>query len=137
MDQSIVDMRNQLQAMSLEIEAALAGLTEADLNKPANWTGKDTNVRFLLHRLTAHVLDHTLQIRKARRAMGIAPSETQMILSQFMEAEAAMLGECAGLSAEQFEKGPAAGEWSAKQVLEHVLTTQKKALESIQAAASK
>jgi hypothetical protein len=131
-DQSIVDLRNQLLATGLEIERRLAGLTEADLALPATWRGQEFNIRFLLHRLAAHLRDHELQVRKTRRALGAPPSEAQMILAQAMEARAALLGECVGLSAEQFEAAPAEGEWSAKQVLEHAVAVEKRNLETLE-----
>lgn len=132
MDESIVALRKQLLDTALAIEARLAGLSQEELARPAVWNGLNRNVRFLMHRLTAHLLDHQLQVRKARQAMGVPASEAQGILAQFMAAEAALLGETVGLSAADFERAPAEGEWSAKQVLEHVLATQQKALQSIE-----
>lgn len=134
MDQAVAEIRKQLFETAMEIESRLAGLSEADLAKPAEWNGLKRNVRFLMHRLTAHVLDHALQVRKARVAMGVPAGEAQGILAQFAAAEAALLGETIGLAAAEFERAPADGEWSAKQVLEHVVSSQKRALQQIEEA---
>jgi len=132
MDQSIRDLRQQLATTAADIETRLAGITEEDLARPATYAGKEFSVRFVVHRLAAHAREHALQVRKARRALGVPESEAQMIVAQFLEAEAALLGETVGLTATQFAQAPAEGEWSVKQVLEHLLASQKRFLETIE-----
>ena len=57
-----------------------------------------------------------------------------MILGQYTVAQAAVLAELVGLSEEQLAQPQAPGEWSANQVLDHLLTSQKRMLETIEAA---
>jgi hypothetical protein len=136
MDESIVELRKELLRTTLALEERLAGLSEEELKRPAVWNGLNRNVRFLMHRLTAHVADHTLQVRKSRQAMGLAGTEAQGILGQFLVAEAGLVAETMGLSPADFERAPAEGEWSAKEILEHLVSSQQKALQTIEEALS-
>jgi hypothetical protein len=134
MDQSVESMKAELLAVGRQVQERLQGLTEADLAKPATWLGREVTVRFVMHRFSAHARDHALQLRKTRRGIEVPASEAQMILAQVAEARAALLGECIGLTDEQFERAPADGEWSAKQVLDHMIAIEKRNLAALDEA---
>jgi hypothetical protein len=134
MDDPMGALRDQLLAVGHEVESRLQNLTEEDLAKPATWGGRELTVRFIAHRLASHARDHELQVRKNRRALDVQPTEAQMILAQAAEARMSLLGECIGLDLEQFEMAPAEGEWSVKEVLEHVIAVERRYLASIEAA---
>ncbi len=129
-------LEQQREAMALleEIETRLAGLSEKQLASPATWQGLNRHARFLMHRLTAHVSDHGLQLRKGRQAMGVPMSEAQGILAQFAIAQMAMLAENFGLSEEEYVKAPTEGEWSAEQVIAHVIEVERRTLQQIEDA---
>lgn len=131
---SSLELQKQLVELTFQIAQKLQGLTEADLAKPAPWHNTDFTVRFLLHRLAGHCADHLNQLRKVRQGISAPPSEAQMILGQYTVAQAAVLAELVGLSEEQLAQPQAPGEWSANQVLDHLLTSQKRMLETIEAA---
>ncbi|MCL5109277.1 MAG: DinB family protein [Chloroflexi bacterium] len=128
------ELQLELVATSRQIAERLQRLSEEDLKKPAPWHNTDFTVRFLLHRLAGHCLDHLNQLHKVRQGIGVAQSEAQMILNQYFVTQAAILGELVGLSEEQLAQPQAEGEWSANQVLEHLLTSQRNMLVSIEKA---
>ena len=91
-------------------------------------------VRRVLLRLGDHVREHTTQLVEARDAAAGAPTMTQRILAQAMEAYGYWLGAMVGLSDEDLDKAPAPGEWTPRQVLEHMISSQSGYLDTIQRA---
>jgi hypothetical protein len=134
MARTSLELQQELVATTNQIAQHLQGLTEQDLKKPARWHDADFTVRFLMHRLAGHCLDHLNQLHKVRHGIGVEQSEAQMILNQYFVAQSAILGELVGLSEQQLAQPQAEGEWSANQVLEHLLTSQKNMLASIEKA---
>lgn len=134
MEKSSQELQRQLVDLTFQIAAKLQGLTEAQLAASAPWHNTNFTVRFLLHRLAGHCADHLNQLHKVRRGIAAPPSEAQMILGQYLVAQAAVLGELVGLSEVQLAQPQAPGEWSANQVLEHLLDSQRRMLESIEVA---
>ena len=134
MEKSSLHVQTELVQTAHAIAQRLQGLSEADLAKPAQWHNTDFSVRFLLNRLTGHLLDHLNQLHKVRQGIGQPPTEAQMILGQYFAAQALVLGELVGLSEAQLAQPQREGEWSANQVLDHLLNSQKKALADIEKA---
>ena len=134
MEKSSLHLQTELVQTAHAITQRLQGLTEAELATPAPWHNTDFTVRFLMHRLTGHCLDHLNQLKKVRQGIGAPPNEAQNILAQYFEAQGAVLGYLAGLSDEQLAQPQREGEWSANQVLDHLLTSQKNMLATIEKA---
>ncbi|MHB1134498.1 MAG: DinB family protein [Chloroflexota bacterium] len=134
MDKSSLHLQTELVQTAHAIAQRLQDLSEAELATPAPWHNTDFTVRFVMHRLTGHCLDHLNQLKKVRQGIGAPPSEAQNILAQYFEAQGAILGYLAGLSEEQLAQPQGEGQWSANQVLEHLATSQKGLLATIEKA---
>ena len=69
-----------------ETDATLAGTDSERLSRPSQWSATETpftvDVRFRLHRLSAHLVEHTQQIEKALRQLGLAQTDAQAYIRQ-------------------------------------------------------
>lgn len=73
-----------------DLVRSLATTPDALLDAPTNWLLWDLDVRFRLHRFAAHDREHTIQIRKTLRALGVAQSEAQLLLADAAVARGAL-----------------------------------------------
>jgi hypothetical protein len=55
-------------------------LSPGALSRPTVWAGFTVDVRFRLHRIAAHLAEHTIQSQKVLRAMDRPPSEAREIV---------------------------------------------------------
>jgi uncharacterized damage-inducible protein DinB len=69
-----------------ETDATLAGTDSDRLSRPSQWSAADTpfavDVRFRLHRFSAHLVEHTQQIDKTLRQLGQAQTDAQAYIRQ-------------------------------------------------------
>jgi hypothetical protein len=79
-----------------ETHRALAAVPPEAMTRPTIWAGQDVDVRFRLHRFTAHLAEHTIQCEKALEDLGWRPTEGRRIARRL----AATLGELEGLGAD-------------------------------------
>ena len=56
-------------------------LQDAVLDAPTNWVSWDLDLRFRLHRFASHDREHAIQLQKARQALGLLQTETQLLLA--------------------------------------------------------
>jgi uncharacterized damage-inducible protein DinB len=75
---------------------ALAAVPAEAMTRPTIWAGQEVDVRFRLHRFTAHLVEHTIQCEKTLGELGWAPTEGRRIARRL----AATLGELEGLGAD-------------------------------------
>ncbi|NLD45031.1 MAG: DinB family protein [Chloroflexi bacterium] len=133
---SDTDVQEYLARLLAVQQRALAELTDMpreELRFAAD-VQRWTSVRRLLLRLGDHLREHTTQLVEAREAIGAAPTMPQRILAQAMVAQGYVLGAMVGLQDEDLDTAPAPGEWTPRQVLEHIISTQAGYLEAIQRA---
>jgi hypothetical protein len=78
------ELRARLQQVRLSVLGSLAAVPDDLLVAPTNWTTWDVDVRFRIHRFSAHDREHTIQIDKALRALGILQTEPQLLLADAM-----------------------------------------------------
>jgi len=90
-------------------------------------------VRRVLLRFGDHVREHTTQLVEAREATGADQTMTQRILAQAMQAYGYWLGAMVGLEDEHLDE-TYEGEWSPRQVLEHMIVSQRAYLDMIRRA---
>ncbi len=58
-----------------------AAISDAELEGPSLWwEGKPYSLEYRLHRMDAHLRQHTVQVEKTRAQLGRAPSEAQRLL---------------------------------------------------------
>jgi uncharacterized damage-inducible protein DinB len=68
---------DRLEAARAASDAVVVGLQPAQLERPSKWAGHDIDVRFRLHRFSAHLAEHTIHAEKVLRALGQPPSEAR------------------------------------------------------------
>lgn len=91
-------------------------------------------VRRVTLRFGDHVREHTTQLIAAREEIGAAPNMPQRILACAQEAYGRLLGAMIGLRDEHLDMVPEEGEWTPREILEHVITIQRSYLDLIRRA---
>ena len=125
----------QLRAVRDETFADLGRLSEADLRYPGSWSGVSRSVNFLLRAFAIHELDHLQHAQRLLRARGVDPSEAQLILMEVQGLYGKLEGLLMTLTDEEFEAtGPNEGDWSMRQLVDHVRDTDAKYLENTRKA---
>jgi uncharacterized damage-inducible protein DinB len=76
---SMADIRARLDETT-DLGATLAGWTDADLARPARWSGVPVDVGFRLGRTSSHVMEHAIQVDKTLAWLGHTPTEAQRIV---------------------------------------------------------
>jgi hypothetical protein len=105
-----------------DIVHELAQLAEADCRAPAQWAGTQRTVNFLLRAFSLHELDHLQHVQKLLAARGRHFSEPQILLSKAEALRGEMLALLMSLTDEEFDTGgPNPGDWSPRQIVEHLL----------------
>lgn len=130
---SVQDYLAQMEALRQEILAELTGLERQEL-KYATSNARWNTVRRVLLRFGDHVREHTTQLIAAREAIGATQTMSQRILARAQEAYGAWLGAMVGLQDAQLDQAPEPGEWTPREILEHLVTTQRFYLELIREA---
>lgn len=138
-EQVLSDMRAGRDEMLRELGA----LADEELRYPATWANIPRTMNFLLRSFSLHEIDHLQHLQRLLRARGVHLSEAQLILMKAQalrgEIEAILLT----LSDEQFEAAGPGDAWSARQLAEHLASTDRqyfanarKALEEGRASAA-
>jgi hypothetical protein len=78
------ELRRRLWEERSKVIETLAAIPDDLLSAPTGWISWDIDVRFRIHRFAAHDREHTIQLQKAQQALGIAPSEPQLLLGDAM-----------------------------------------------------
>ena len=130
---SVQDYLAQMEALRQEILAELAGLERHEL-KYATTNTRWNTVRRVLLRFGDHVREHTTQLVAAREAIGATQTMPQRMLARAQEAYGAWLGAMVGLQDAHLDQVPEPGEWTPRQILEHLVATQRFYLELIREA---
>ena len=118
---SALDSVQQVARAREGIVRELAQLSEADCKVPAQWGGAQRTVSFLLRAYSLHELDHLQHLHKLLRARGRQFNEAQILLSKAEALRGEMVALLLSLSDEEFDAaGPAADDWSARQLVEHL-----------------
>jgi hypothetical protein len=114
-------MREQRRRTHERLEA----VTEEQMVTPTTWGGRTATARFGFYRLIAHEVEHTVHLAKTMQALGIAQSEARLILKNLQAARGELEGMLVGLTPEDLDRVPAEGEWSVREVVEHILKTEE------------
>ena len=77
-----------------ETDRRLGGLPAAAMTRPTQWIQYDVDVRFRLHRVAAHLVEHTVQCEKTLAALGWQMTEGRRIVRRLT----GLLGEIEGLT---------------------------------------
>ncbi len=115
-----------LNELRREREATLAAYTGISREELRYATGHErwSSARRVMLQFSNHLREHALQIRLVRRMLQRQPSEPQDMLALGEQAWGDVLAACIGLSDEDLDRVPAPGQWSVRQVLEHLIKTE-------------
>lgn len=127
----VTEVLEQMRASRQHILEKLQGVAEEQMLTDAEYAHRQVTVRFMFYRLITHEVEHTVHLLKTLDSLGIAQSEAELILRRLQATRGELEGLLVGLSDEELDQVPAEGEWSARQVLEHITTTEERYSERI------
>ena len=93
---------------------------------PTEWGQRQVTIRFLFYRLITHEVEHTVHLLKTLETLGIAQSEAGLILRHLQTTRGELEGLLVGLSDDDLDRVPAEGEWSVRQILDHIVDTEER-----------
>lgn len=127
------DYLAQIDAIQKEILQELTSLKRHELKyQTDNW--RWNTLRRVMLRFGDHLREHTTQLVAAREDIGAAQTMPQRVLARAQEAYGGLLGATVGLGDEHLDEVPEAGEWTPRQILEHIISTQGAYLDLIRRA---
>ncbi len=135
-----MDERHQVREIVQSIAQARQQVLEelTDLSRDVLETPTDavrwSEVRRVLLRFGDHPREHAVQIVAAREAIGAAPTMPQRILAKGQEGYGELLASLVGLRDADLDVSPGPGEWTVRQVLAHVLQSERSYLATIRRA---
>ena len=112
----INELREKQDALIQQVNA----IPESRMGDMALFGQREMPIRAMFYQLVAHDVEHTVHAAKTLRDIGKAPTEAQLILGLLQEAEARLEALLVGLSDQDIDTS-VEGEWSIRQVLEHVI----------------
>jgi len=111
----------------------LMDITEAEFDYPTDMP-RWTDIRRVLLRFGDHMREHANQIEGVRASIRRLPSMPQRILAESEYAWGKLLASVIGLTDEDLDASPPDGGWSVRQVLEHLIASERAYLDAIHAA---
>lgn len=113
---------NELREKQDGLIQQLNAIPESRMGDLAPWGQREMLIRAMFYQLVAHDVEHTVHAAKTLRDIGKAPTEAQLILGLLQEAAGRLEALLVGLSDQDIDMS-VDGEWSIRQVLEHVINT--------------
>ena len=114
----IKELREKQDALIQQVNA----VPESRMGETALFGQREMPIRAMFYQLVAHDVEHTVHAAKTLRDIGKAATEARLILGLLQEAEGRLEALLVGLSDEDIDRS-VDGEWSIRQVLEHVINT--------------
>lgn len=121
---AVGDFLEKMRANHAALNQRLMAVPEEQMGLMAPLYRQQMPIRAILYRLVGHELEHTVHLAKTLRDLGIAATEAQLILGTLQEARGRLEGLLVGISDADFDRAPE-GEWSPRQVLQHILDTEE------------
>jgi hypothetical protein len=122
----------ELQAERGETLRQLLPLTDAACGQRVEWWGRSQTVNQRLRAFTGHAHDHFQHLHRLLQARGRPITEAQLLLMRANAAMAEFEALVLSLDDAEFEAtGPQEGDWSASQILAHVIGNERDYRESI------
>lgn len=117
---------------------ALLGLRDEQCRVKGEWSGGPQSVNRMLRSFASHSLDHFQHLHRLLQARGRPITEAQLLLMKAEVAQAEFTALVRSLSDSEFtQTGPNEGDWSAAQILEHVIDNERRYRELIVAAVAR
>jgi hypothetical protein len=125
----------QLAAERTETLRMLLSIDDAACRAPIEWYGRKQSVGHMLRQFTSHALDHFQHLHRLLQARGRTITEAQLLMMKAEAAQAEFTALVRSLSDEEFTAGgPNEGDWSAEQILEHVIERERRYRDAIRDA---
>jgi hypothetical protein len=83
---SIAEIRTRLDETVDRGGAHFAGMTDADLARPARWSGLPVNVGFRVGRWSSHLMEHTIQVDKTLAWLDRTATEAERVVGDLYRA---------------------------------------------------
>ncbi|MSQ15431.1 MAG: hypothetical protein EXR50_06165 [Dehalococcoidia bacterium] len=112
----------ELEDVRRESAKVLANLSDEQLDLK-NERGR--SVRAFIQALADHDNEHVQHLIGARRGVGSRRKEVNRLLGEMMAARGQLLGLIAGLEDDNLDKDWKEGEWSIRNILEHMVQTER------------
>jgi hypothetical protein len=100
-----------------ELLAVLSELTPEQLNAQADG---GRSVREMMHRVVDHDRDSCQYLMAMRRGVGVQQNDVNRLLCQIQAAQGELAANLAGLADEYLDKEWQSGEWTIRQLLDHI-----------------
>lgn len=126
MGEGLDELLDQLYAVRQETMNLLTKTSDADLD---NKTERGLTLRRVLQMLTDHDDEHLQHILRARRAVGARRGEIHRLMGEMQAARGELIGNVMGLTPEQLDKEWEEGEWAIRQILIHMVDTERSYME--------
>jgi uncharacterized damage-inducible protein DinB len=120
---AVIEYRDQLARLQAEMIDELSNLAREEL-RYATTNARANTLRRVLLRFGEHMREHTTQLVAAREDIGAAPTMPQRMLARAQESYGEMLAAMVGLSDDALDTVPEPGEWTPRQILEHIMQIQ-------------
>ncbi len=118
---AVDDMLARLRSSLDETIGKLEDVEEEQMLLTIPTSRASNNVRQIFYRLLGHEYEHTVHMVKALTGLGVEQTEAQLILSRIRSAQGQLQGLLVGLSDEDLDRSHADGEWTPRQVIEHII----------------
>lgn len=125
----------ELQAERAKTLRLLLRLPDAECRRKVIWWGREQTINQRLRAFTGHALDHFQHLHRLLQARGRPFTEAQLLLMKANAAMAEFEAMVLALTDDEFlAQGPVEGDWSAAQVVEHVVSNERDYRENIATA---
>lgn len=124
-DASFLDLMIAFDQAREETLEMLQDLSDQDLRAPMIYMGMDVDVRFILLGYAMHEREHMAHIRKWRQQCGLPFSEAARLEGLCWQRWGRLEGVLAGVSDDLLDRDPGDGEWTVRQILRHLASSEQ------------
>ena len=136
MEGNFTQLVSQLLEVEAELVQELTSLQEEELDLAITGHRRARDLRQFLQHHIYHAWDHLAHTVKTRNEILAPRDEVNVLLGDLLAARGQLLGQASGLTAAQLEEAPE-GEWSIREILEHMLRADRRQLDTIRQARRK
>ena len=123
---SLADTYQRLAAYRSATMQSLHATQRAELTAHSVWFNVALSVRFRILRFAHHEREHAAHIRKWRRQVGLEEAEAQALLNLLARARGATEAVLVGVPDRVLDVDPGHGEWTVRQILQHIDDVQER-----------
>ena len=131
---AVTQLLERMRATRQTVQERIQSVTEEQMLASTEWGQREVTVRFMFYRLIAHEVEHTVHLLKTLQVLGINQGEAGLILKQLQATRGELEGLLIGISDEELDRVAAKGEWSLRQVIEHMVDTEERYSKRIEEA---